>query len=385
LKILFIVRQLNIGGAERQLVTLTNELAARGHDVIIASFYRGGALSEKLDFGRVRLVSLEKRSRWDLLSLCVNTLRVVSQERPAVVHGWMYTPNLMATVARIFNPDVKLFWCMRTSNLDTVTDWMEKMAAWLESELSRFADCIVVNSLAGLEHAVSEGYPRNKMLFIPNGIDTNVFYPDDAARERVRAEWGVGHSEKLIGNVARFNPIKNHPLFLKAAARIAAERPDVSFVCIGHGKASYLAELQDLTRSLGIDARVRWIQAPPDMRAVYNALDVFCSSSLSEGFPNVIGEAMACGRRCVVTDVGDSKLVTGDTGVVVPSNDLEALATGLRQELDRSGLNFRARQRILENFSVPQLGDQTERALLSHVYQVADANHTRMHTQGLQP
>jgi hypothetical protein len=92
------------------------------------------------------------------------------------------------------------------------------------------------------------------------------------------------------------------------------------------------------------------------MRAVYNTLDVFCSSSLSEGFPNVIGEAMACGRRCVVTDVGDSKLVTGDTGVVVPSNDLEALATGLRQELDRSGLNFRARQRILENFSVPQLG-----------------------------
>jgi glycosyltransferase involved in cell wall biosynthesis len=274
---------------------------------------------------------------------------------------------------------------MRTSNFDTVTDWMEKTAAWLESELSRFADCIVVNSLAGLEHAVSEGYPRNKMLFIPNGIDTNVFYPDDAARERVRAEWGVGHSEKLIGNVARFDPIKNHPLFLKAAARIAAERPDVRFVCIGHGKASYLAELQDLTRSLGIDARVRWIQARPDVRAVYNALDVFCSSSLSEGFPNVIGEAMACGRHCVVTDVGDSKLVTGDTGVVVPSNDLEALATGLRQELDRSGLNFRARQRILENFSVPQLGDQTERALLSQVCQVADTNHTRMYTQGLQP
>jgi glycosyltransferase involved in cell wall biosynthesis len=385
LKILFIVRQLNIGGAERQLVTLANELGARGHDVVIASFYRGGALSEELDFRRVRLVSLEKRSRWDLLSVCVNTLRVVRQERPAVVHGWMYTPNLMATVARICNPEVKLFWCMRSSNLDTVTDWMEKIAARLEGELSRFAHCIVVNSQAGLEHAVSEGYPRNKMLFIPNGIDTNVFYPDEAARERVRAEWGVGNSDKLIGNIARFNPIKNHPLFLKAATRIAAERQDVRFVCVGHGKASYLAELQDLTRSLGIEAKVRWIQAQPDVRGVYNALDVFCSSSLSEGFPNVIGEAMACGRRCVVTDVGDSKLLLGNTGVAVPSNDVEALATGLRQELDRSGVNFRARQRILENFSVPQLGDQTERALLWHVCQVADTSHPRMHTQGLQP
>jgi glycosyltransferase involved in cell wall biosynthesis len=381
LKILFIARQLNIGGAERQLVTLANELAARGHDVVIASFYSGGALSEKLDSRRVRLVSLEKRSRWDLLSLCENTLRVVRQERPAVVHGWMYTQNLMATVARIFNPQVKLFWCVRCSDLNTVMDWMEKIADRLQCKLSRFADCIVVNSLAGLEHAVSEGLPRNKMLFIPNGIDTSVFYPDEAARERVRVEWGVGNSEKLIGNVARFDPIKNHPLFLKAATRIAAERPDVRFVCVGHGKASYLAELQDLTRSLGIEAKVRWIQAQPDVRGVYNALDVFCSSSLSEGFPNVIGEAMACGRRCVVTDVGDSKLVAGDTGVVVPSNDVEALATGLRQELDRSSFNFRARQRILENFSVTQLGDQTERALR----QFADTNHTRMHTQGLQP
>jgi glycosyltransferase involved in cell wall biosynthesis len=384
LKILFIVRQLNIGGAERQLVTLANELAARRHDVVIASFYSGGALSEKLS-RRVRLISLEKRSRWDLLSLCVNTLRVVRQERPAVVHGWMYTQNLMATVARIFNPQVKLFWCVRCSDLNTVMDWMEKIADRLQCKLSRFADCIVVNSLAGLEYAVSEGLPRNKTLFIPNGIDTSAFYPDEAARERVRAEWGVGNSEKLIGNVARFDPIKNHPLFLKAAARIAAERPDVRFVCLGHGKASYLAELQDLTRSLGIEAKVRWIQAQLDVRGVYNALDVFCSSSLSEGFPNVIGEAMACGRRCVVTDVGDSKLVAGDAGVVVPSNDVEALATGLRQELDRSGLNLRARRRILEHFSVAQLGDQTERALLCHVRQVADTNHTRMHTQALQP
>jgi glycosyltransferase involved in cell wall biosynthesis len=369
LKILFIARQLNIGGAERQLVTLANELAARGHEIVIASFYTGGALSKKLDAG-VRLVSLEKRSRWDLLSLCMNSLRVVRQERPEVVHGWMFTPDLMATVARIFNPQVKLFWSVRVSNLDTVTDWMEKVAAWLEGKSSRFADCIVVNSLTGLEHAVSVGYPRNKMLFIPNGIDTKTFYPDDAGRERVRAEWGVGQSQKVIGNIARFDRVKNHPLFLKAAARIATERPDVYFVCVGHGEAAYLAELQDLTRSLRIEARVRWIQAQPDVRAVYNALDVFCSSSSSEGFPNVIGEAMACGRRCVVTNAGDSALLVGNMGVVVPLNDVEALTAGLREEVAAAdSLNWGARQRILENFTVDKLGDKTEQALLRHVSQ----------------
>jgi glycosyltransferase involved in cell wall biosynthesis len=226
----------------------------------------------------------------------------------------------------------------------------------------------VVNSLAGLEQAVTDGLPREKMLFIPNGIDTNVFYPNDNERKRIRAEWGIAEGEKVVGNVARFDPIKNHTMFLKAAALVAAARSDVRFVCVGHGRASYLDELKALSRTLGIENRVRWVQAHSDVRAAYNALDVFCSSSLSEGFPNVIGEAMACGRHCVVTDVGDSALVVGDTGVAVPSDNPQAFASGLVQKLGATEtLNLRARQRILENFTVSHLGDKTEFALVQCV------------------
>lgn len=364
MKILFLARQLNIGGAERQLVIVANELASRGHEVVIASFYPGGVLSKQLDSRRVRLISLEKRSRWDLLSLYVRVLRVIGQERPDVLHGWMHTQNVIATMFRIFHPKVKLFWCVRSANLDMVLDRVETIMVWLQTRLSIFADCIVVNSVAGLEYAVSEGIAREKMVFIPNGIDTNVFYPAETEGQRVRAEWGIGEGEKVIGKVARFDPIKNHPLFLKAAARIAAERPDVRFVCVGHGDASYLKQLQDLTRSLGIQDKVLWVNARPDVRAVYNALDIFCSTSTSEGFPNVIGEAMACARHCVVTDVGDSKLVVGRTGISVPSDDVEALVAALRETLDSNALNLRARQRILENFTVAHLGDKTERVLI---------------------
>lgn len=365
MKILFLARQLNIGGAERQLVTLANDLAARGHEVVIASYYPGGALSKKLDSGRVRLISLGKRSRWDLPYLYIRLIRVMRQERPDVLHGWMLTQNVIATPLRLFHPKVRLFWCVRSSNREMVLSRFENLQEWLQFRLSRFADCIIVNSLAGLEHVVSKGIAREKMLHIPNGIDTKVFYPDDTERKSLRAEWGFSDSEKVIGQVARFDPVKNHPLFLKAAARIASERPDVRFVCVGHGQASYLEELQALTRALGIESKVRWIQAHSDTRKVYNALDVFCSSSLSEGFPNVIGEAMACGRRCVVTDVGDSRFVVGETGVVVRSDDVEHLIAGLRQQLDAgASLNLRARQRVLENFTVTQLGDKTEQALL---------------------
>ncbi len=368
MKILFLARQLNIGGAERQLVILANELASRGHEVVVVSFYAGGALCEKLDSRRVRLISLDKRSRWDLFSMYAKVLRVVRQERPDVVHGWMHTQNVVATMARLFHPRAKLFWCVRSANLEMILDRIERTAVWLQSRLSVFADCVVVNSIAGLEHAVADGIPRDKMVFIPNGIDTNVFYPDEEEGKRVRQEWGVGDSERVIGYVARFDPIKNHTLFLKAAARIAAERPEVRFVCVGHGEDDYIKELKELTRTLGIENKVQWVEARADVRAVYNALDIFCSASFSEGFPNVIGEAMACGRHCVVTDVGDSKLVVGRTGVAVPSNDVEALAAGLLQRLEAGeALNLRARQRILENFTVAHLGDKTEQALVACV------------------
>jgi glycosyltransferase involved in cell wall biosynthesis len=364
LKILFLARQLNIGGAERQLVILANELASRGHDVVIASYYPGGALSEKLDSGRVRLISLGKRSRWDLFSLYVKVWRVVKQERPDVLHGWMHTQNIVATSIQVFFPKIKLFWCIRSSDLEMVQDVVERFEVWLQSRLSGVPDCVVVNSMAGLEHGVTSGIPREKMLFIPNGIDTNVFYPDESEGKRVRADWGISESAKIIGKIARFDPIKNHSAFLKAAARIAAERPDVYFVCVGHGRETYVRELKQLTKSLGLEDRLQWIEARPDVRAVYNAIDVFCSASYSEGFPNVIGEAMACGRHCVVTDVGDSKLVVGTTGISVPSNDVDALTDGLRQKLaSPEKMNLRARQRILENFTVAHLGDLTEQAL----------------------
>ncbi|HEX3120347.1 MAG TPA: glycosyltransferase, partial [Candidatus Acidoferrum sp.] len=119
------------------------------------------------------------------------------------------------------------------------------------------------------------------------------------------------------------------------------------------------------------EGKVHWIQAQSDVRAVYNAVDVFCSSSVSEGFPNVIGEAMACGRHCVVTNVGDSALVVGDTGVVVPSDNAQAFSAGLLDRLNASDtLNLRARQRILENFTVAHLGDKSEYVLYQAVQQM---------------
>lgn len=382
MKILFLSRQLNIGGAERQLVTLANELASRGHEIVIGSYYPGGALSKLVDPNRIRVISYEKKSRWDIFTLFFKTLKIVRDEQPTILHGWMHTQNVVATATRILNPKLTMVWAIRASDLEVHLDWVEKFTIWLQARLSYFAARITVNSMAGLEHAAKGGLPREKMMFIPNGINTNVFFPNEEERRRVRAQWNVGDDVKVIGNISRFDPIKNHRMFLKAAALVVGERSDVRFVCAGHGKESYLQELKQLSRTLGLENKVHWIQAKSDVREVYNAIDVFCSSSLSEGFPNVIGEAMACGRHCVVTDVGDSALILGDTGIVVPPDNPQALSVGLLDRLNMpETLNLRARQRILENFTVAHLGDKTEYAL----YQALHAMHPHLRQNEVVP
>jgi glycosyltransferase involved in cell wall biosynthesis len=384
MRILFLVRALDYGGAERQLVVLANELARRGHKVAIAVFYRGFPLEKEIDRLRVRLIPLEKRSRWDLLSLYWTLLRVVQREQPDVLHGWMSDPNLVAIMIRLLYSNARIFWCIRCANVEMILDRVGSAAHWFERRLCHFADCIVVNSRAGINYAASRGFPLDKMFHIPNGIDVDNLYFDPPAGQPVRTGWGFTGSEKVIGLVGRLDPIKNHGCFLKAAARLSQELPEVRFVCIGDGPVRHKMKLEALSRELGLVQKVKWVPMRPDVRAVYNALDVVCLCSLSEGFPNVIGEAMACGRHCVVTDVGDCNYLVGRAGVVVPPNDPEALAEGFRQALSPGRKpNERGRQRILEHFTVTHLADRTENLLFGFCADHGRAPRGRVPSEGV--
>jgi glycosyltransferase involved in cell wall biosynthesis len=383
MKILFLVRAFDYGGAERQLVVLANELARRGHRVAIAVFYSGAPLEKEIDCARVRLIPLKKRSRWDLLSLYWTLLRVVQREQPDVLHGWMGDPNLVVSMIRLVYPKTSIFWCIRCANVEMILDRVASAAFWFERRFSRLADCIVVNSRAGFNHAASRGFPLNKMFHVPNGIDVDDLYFDPLAGERVRNEWGFTGSQRLIGLVGRLNPIKDHAGFLKAAARLAPVLPEVRFVCVGDGPADYQRKLQALSRELGVQQKVLWFPPRPDVRAVYNALDVVCLCSISEGFPNVIGEAMACCRHCVVTDVGDCSYLVGNGGIVVPPNDPEALSQALQQALSSGkNPNEAGRLRILEHFTVTRLADRTEKLLFEFCADHQQASPGRVSPEG---
>ncbi len=368
-KILFFIRSLDAGGAERQLIVTARGLAERGHEVTVLTFYSGGFYADALTDTKVQLLSLNKKGRWDL-QVFFNRLRnVLHQQSPDVIYSFMGTPNVLSVLSRLFIPSTRIVWGVRASNMDLDRyDWLSRWNYWLECRLARFADTIITNSQAGLEYAVAQGFPEKRVKVIHNGIDTKQFKLDKEAGKRLRRTWGVTDDQKLIGLVARIDPMKDHPTFLKTAALIKQREPNARFVCVGKGNSGFGESMHNLATELGLDDVLIWARRCSDMVAVYNAFDIAVSSSYGEGFPNVIGEAMACGVPCVVTDVGDSALLIGETGIVVPPNDSGALFCALDEMLSLGPTRYRslavaARERVESRFALDNLVNATEDVL----------------------
>ena len=370
MKITFLVRALNLGGAQSQMVVLAEELQERGHQINVIAFY-DGAHRKALSEASIAVHMLDKRGRWDVLGFLWRLVRLVRRQSPDILYGYLATCNLLTGFLRLFTPKAKAVWGIRTANLNLAYyDWLSRLLCFLEMKLAWMATLIIANSQAGLRYAVAQGVPAKKIIAISNGIDVKQFYPDATAREKTRAAWKVAADELLIGIVGRIDPIKEHKVFLLAAAKLSEIYPNARFVCVGESvNQNYQKELYALTESLGLCQRVIWAGAQYDMLGAYNALDLLTNSSSSEGFSNVIGEAMACGVPCVVTDVGDSALIVSSTGIVVPVNDPEALVAGWLDCLSQhpAELGVQAQQQISKNFSVTALADRTEAALMAIV------------------
>ena len=201
---------------------------------------------------------------------------------------------------------------------------------------------------------------------IPNGIDTEKFRVLPDSRIKLRREWRIRDGQLLIGLVARLDPMKGHPVFLRAAALLAKERDDVRFVCVGDGPDEM--ELHQLSHELGLDSVLIWAGSRLDMPAVYNALDILVSSSsYGEGHSNVIVEAMACGVPCVVTNVGDSARIIGEAGggVVVHPDDTDALFMSIQKLItgkDRWSL-MDVRQSVVHRYDKRTMVLRTEKQL----------------------
>lgn len=370
MRIVLLVRSIGCGGAERQLMLLAMRLA-RHHQVSILTFYDdNGFFETTTQDSSVRVISLGKRTRWDIARTVARFARKIDDLKPDVVYAFMNTASIVSLFARFTRAKPRIVWGIRSSNMDLVRyGFLLRALRRIECALSGFADLAISNSEAGRLQAIEDGY-RAKITVVPNGIDTKAFVFSDAAGRKLRQQWGIPEAVPLIGMVARHDPMKGYETFLDAAALYLSLNPDAYFLLVGDGDSAYTERLKLKAKSLQLGKRVVWAGRTSDVVACYSAMDLFTSSSIyGEGFSNSIGEAMACELSCVVTDVGDSRRIVGTTGIVVPPNSAQELADGWAKAFDRSNgdsTRHRAvcRERINTYFSDDNMVRLTEAALI---------------------
>jgi glycosyltransferase involved in cell wall biosynthesis len=369
-KLVLLIRDLRVGGAERQLVALAKSLDPEIFDVSVVCLYDQGVFTKELLESRVHIATLGKQGRYDIPRFFWRFRKLLRDLRPDIVHSYLPVQNLLTLFARTAVPSARVVWGIRGSNTAPIRDWLARPVERMQALFSNVPDLTIFNSNAGREYHLSRGYTSSRTVVIPNGIDTKRFAPDRASGLKMRALWQIPEDSLLIGIVGRLDPMKDHPTFLRAAASFARLRPDARYVCVGAGQEAYSQHLRELAMELDLTDKVLWTGALDDVSSAYNALDICCSaSSHGEGTSNSVSEAMACGVPCVVTNVGDSPLIVGETGIVVPPRNPEALAAGwaemARLISEESRLSEVVRRRIASQLSMSTLVDNTSTALLN--------------------
>lgn len=353
MRVFHIISGLGPGGAEHMLWRLIAATPGISHAVF--SLSGSGVLSDRLRMAGASLVN-DERERGKLRDLASLRKRIVAYA-PDVIQGWMYHGNIAAQLMRSAAPRAALLWNVRQSLTERrLTKPTTRTVIRALAFLSRAPDAIIYNADSVADDHEALGFARDKRVILPNGFDTSLFKPDLGHRRTIRTELGLSDDQLAIGFVARFDPWKNHEGFFKMAARVAERHPAAAFVLAGKGMewsnpalaALIGADLRDRVTLLG-DRR--------DVPAINAALDIACNVSHGEGFPNAVGEAMACELPCMVTPVGASAALVGDCGILAKSprsDDLFAAMTAmLAQSTEmRMALGIAARQRIMDHFSI---------------------------------
>ena len=362
MKIIHVITGLSTGGAEMMLYKLLSRMERAEFDTEVISLTNDGPIADKIKALDIPVHAIGmKRGSPSLIGLLKLTL-FLRNKKPDLIQTWLYHSDLVGGLAGKFAGNIRTYWSIRQSNIEVdsnkiSTIWTAKACARLSSWLP---EKIICCSHAAMKSHIALGYAREKMLVIPNGFDVDAFRPDKDARKSVREELGLDENTSLVGIVARFDPQKDHQNFIDAAGLIKKSDPTAHFILCGDGINKKNTRLAHWIEQANVEDRFHLLGIRQDVPRLIAAMDIAVSSSLGEGFPNVVGEAMACAVPCVVTDVGDSALIVGETGRVVAARDPKALAAEIIKLLRspqgyREELGKQARLRVKNNYSLDSI------------------------------
>ncbi|HYZ47277.1 MAG TPA: glycosyltransferase [Sphingomonas sp.] len=360
---LHVITGLNVGGAETMLAKLI-EQGVGPLEQRVLTLLPPGAIGRRVRRAGADIVSLDLARGFPSPLIAARLMRLVRSADPDLIQGWMYHGNLAASFARLVRPGVPAVWNVRHSlaSIDHEKP-ATRVLLRLSAAISRGADAIIYNSHAAARQHEAIGYSSARTTVIPNGFDCDRFRPRGDAKRLLGDRLGIDPSGLLVGMVARHHPMKDHPSLVRAIARCREAGLDLHLLLVGDGFESARPELVNAIAALPPD-RVTQLPARDDVADWLPGLDILAlSSAWGEGFPNILGEAMACGVPCVATDVGDSKRILGDAGLSTPASDSEALAAAITilarlSPDERRQMGMRGRARICASYTLKDVASQ---------------------------
>lgn len=352
---LFLIDELDIGGAEQQLLELVKRLDRRQYLPMVCCF-RPGRVAREIEAAGVRVFTIRKRAKVDL-RLVLTLARLMRRERIDLVQTYLFTANTWGRLAAILARVPVI-----VSSERNVDIWEERLKRAIGIWLDRWTHLTIANSQAVKDYLVGKGLPEKKIRVILNGVDPERFEVP-VTPHATKEELGIPLHHAVVGLVARMEPQKDPRTFLQAAALVARQLPAVSFLVVGGGTLE--RELGELARELEIAERVIFTGPRRDVSRLLAVCDVSVNSSLKEGMSNTIMESMASGKPMVATRVGgNAELIQqGETGLLVPPREPGALARAIRRLLEDPSLaktmGLQARARIARLFSVDAMVEAT--------------------------
>ena len=361
LKVVLVIRSLNIGGAERQFIELVKNIDKNKFDIYVATMY-GGVLEDEIKSrDGVKYFNLEKKGRYDF-SFYFKYKNLLKKIQPDVIYSFLGEMNLFSYWCK--PKKTKLIWGFRASNMDLKKySKMSEFLFYLQKIYSKKVDKIITNSYASVNFHKNQGFFMDRAVVIHNGIDTNRFKRDESIRNRMRKKFNIKNDEVVIGIVARIDYMKGY-IYLAKALKEILKNKKIKFIAVGSGDEKILNECKNILKDY--KNQVYFVGSSKESEKFYNMFDIYISSSIfGEGFSNSVAEAMSTEVPCVVTDVGDSKLIVGEYGEVVNSKSEKELIKGIQKLLnkDYKSLGKLARKRIIKNFSIEKMVKKTEEEL----------------------
>ena len=349
IKVFHLITSLEIGGAQNGLLLGLPRLDQDRYEHVLCSIMDQMQMAGKFRQAGIEVFSLGLSRQSDLL-VALRLRASLKQRRPDILHTYLLHANVLGRIVGRLVGINKIIGSERTIGL--TTGW-RRLATKLTNPLT---DAVEVNSDMGAKAIERDlGVPSKKIEVVRSGFDFSA-YKEPTRRQEIRSELGVSDDKHLVVSAARFRPSKGVEYVMRAFALAHARRPNMHLALAGEGEQ--FDYLENLSRELGVNENTTFLGRRTDVPDLLSAADSMLLASLNEGLPRISIEAMAAGKPVIATAVGATPeaVIDGETGILVPPKDVEAMATALIRLVDNSELQSRlghaGRRHVERNYSV---------------------------------